>query len=131
MKFITNTGGRELYYRGTKENDCVIRSIAIATQTEYKQVWEELCDIAKPIGLFPNDKRVFELYLKNRGWENIKLTKPFPQIQTLKLDWAIVYCRAGYGTHLTAIVEGDLYDTWDCRDRIAYSYWQAKNRVKD
>ena len=125
MNFICNTGGRELYYKGTKEPDCVPRAIATATQTDYKQVWEELCDIARPLGFFPNNKKVYQIYLMNRGWVNVKLPKPFLQIQTLKLKQAIVYCKAGYGTHLTAILNGSLNDTWDCRDRLAYSYWEA------
>ena len=124
MDFIENTGSRELYYKGTRQGDCVIRAIAIATETDYKLVWEELCDISKPMGQFPNSDKVFETYLKNRGWKKNKYSKPFPQIKTLQLKQAIVYCRAGYGTHLTAIVNGDLNDTWDCRDRIAYSYWE-------
>jgi hypothetical protein len=124
MNFIVNTGGREIYYKSNKEGDCVPRAIAIATQTDYKQVWEELCDIAKPLGLFSNDKRVFETYLTDCGWVNVKLSKPFPQIKTLKLKQAIGYCRAGYGTHLTSIINGDINDTWDCRDKLAYSYWE-------
>ena len=126
MNFITNSGNRERYYKGTKEGDCVPRAIAIATETDYKLVWEELCDISKPLGLFPNSKTVFETYLKNRGWKNVKCSKPFPQIKLLKLKQAVVYCKAGYGTHLTSIVNGNLNDTWDCRDRLAYSYWEAQ-----
>jgi len=123
MNYISNTGQRELYYKSTKQGDCVPRAIAIATKTIYKLVWEELCDISKPLGQFPNSNVVVEIYLKNRGWKNIKCSKPFPQIRTLDLTQAVVYCRAGYGTHLTAILNGDLNDTWDCRDRLAYSYW--------
>ena len=124
MKFIHNTGGRERYYRGTKTGDCVIRAIAITTNTDYKKVWEDLNDISRHKGYYSNQTQVYETYLKQLGWQEVKTGRPFPQVNQLQVDRAIVYCRAGYGTHLVAIVDGDLHDIWDCRDRVAYSYWE-------
>lgn len=126
MNYYEDDGGRSIYYKGRREPDCVIRAIAIGTKTDYREVWVELCDISKSLGFLPNTKKIFETYLKNRGWHQVKLPKPYSQIQTLKIDTAIVDCRVGYGTHLTAVVDGDLYDTWDCRDRLAYSYWEKQ-----
>ena len=123
MRFIKHDGGRSLYYPRSPKGDCCARAIAIATNTDYQQVWEELCDIAKPLGMFPNENPVWQRYLTNRGWKQHKLPKPWQGIANLALSQAIVYCRAGYQVHLTAIKNGDLYDTWDCRDRLAYSYW--------
>ena len=120
MKFIHSTGGRERYYRGTKVNDCVIRAIAVATNTDYKKVWEDLNDISRHKGYYSNQTQVYETYLKQLGWQKVKTGRPFPSIHTLKLNRAIVHCRA----HLSAIVDGDLHDIWDCRDKMAYSYWE-------
>ena len=126
MNFIYNTGGREHYYKKSKNGDCVARAISIATKTDYKEVWEELCDIGKSLGQFSNSNIVWQMYLQNRGWHKNSLGKPMPQISALKLKRAIVDCKVGYGSHLCAVVDGDLNDLWDCRDRLAYSYWEAQ-----
>lgn len=123
MKYCETDGGRSEYYRVTKNGDCVIRSLAIGTGTDYKQVWQELCDMSKQSGFFMNEKPVWSRYLKERGFTEHKLPKPWKSVDRLRLKNAIVYVRSGYGTHLTAVVNGNLHDTWDCRDRLAYSYW--------
>ena len=125
MNFINDDGGRRFYFPKSPTGDCVPRAIAIATNTDYRQVWAELCDIAKPVGMFPNENPVWQRYLINRGWQQHRLPKPWRSIALLKISQGIVYCRAGYNVHLAAIKNGDLYDTWDCRDRLAYSYWSA------
>lgn len=123
MKYIEHDGGRSEYYKLSKSGDCAIRALAIGTDTDYKQVWQELCDMSKQSGFFMNEKPVWSRYLKERGFTEHKLPKPYKSVDRLNLKDAIVYVRAGYGTHLTAVVNGNLCDTWDCRDRLAYSYW--------
>ena len=72
MKFIKNHGGREKYFlvnlKKHRTNDCVIRAIAIATEIDYLKVRDSLFDRAKSVGRMPNDKEVYEAFLKDSGW---------------------------------------------------------------
>ena len=41
MKYIYNDGGRSKYFKG-KANDCVCRAISIASNRDYKEVYDSL-----------------------------------------------------------------------------------------
>lgn len=123
MKYLEYDGGRSEYYNNSKSGDCAIRALAIGTHTDYRAVWEELCDMSKQSGYFMNEKPVWSRYLRERGFTEHKLPKPWQSVDRHHFKNAIVYVRVGYGTHLTTVVNGVLNDTWDCRDRLAYSYW--------
>jgi len=130
MKFIKNHGGRERYYptklKKDMAGDCVVRAIAIATEQDYLVVRNSLFHVAKEIGFMPNDKKTYRLYLKRIGWirnsplkngnkkYKVKSIAKFFQGQNV----IIHTCH-----HLTTLVDGDLNDTWDCRDWKANSYY--------
>ena len=49
-RFIYNDGGRSKYYQLEKVGDCVIRAIAIATETDYKEVVEDTWQFTQKYG---------------------------------------------------------------------------------
>ena len=127
MKFIKSHGGREQYfpikYKKDRTNDCVIRSIAIATGISYLEVRDDLFEIAKTQGRMPNDKAVYEYYLEILGWVKKSPMKKHNgkrfKLWEIEIDTAI-FKTSG---HLCAIKNGDLHDTWDCRKWAAQSYY--------
>ena len=135
MKFIKNNGGRENYFpvnlKKDRTNDCVIRSIAIATQIDYIKVRDDLFDLAKEQGRMPNDQKCYETYLSSLGW--IKC-RPFRKLDGRKyrLKNVPVYDTINYifqtSKHLCAVVNGELNDTWDCRPWCANSYYMKESK---
>lgn len=121
MQYIKHDGGRSQHYGKKKTGDCVVRAIALATDGDYKQVFTDLCAISQPLGLFANDNLVWHQYLKNLGWQEIKLKRPWSKVQDLDIHTGIVVIQR----HIAAIVQGDLYDTGDCRTSTVYSYWKT------
>lgn len=47
MNWIYDDGGRSKYFRAESVGDCVCRAIAIATQTNYKEVYDLINRCAK------------------------------------------------------------------------------------
>ena len=58
IHFCKNDGGRSKYFKGTRYDDCVVRSIAIATQQDYREVFEELSMRALEKGLTYNEDEI-------------------------------------------------------------------------
>ena len=42
MEWKYNDGGRSKYFSAKRVNDCVVRSIAIATNKDYKEVYQTI-----------------------------------------------------------------------------------------
>ena len=106
LDFRFHDGGRSNYFKG-EAGDCVVRAIAIATNTDYKVVYDELFQINKDYlsskntklskqmksranqkGGTPrngNYKKIYHDYLINKGWKWVTLRK-FGSSQRTKLD---------------------------------------------
>ena len=121
MEYLETDGGRSKYYKGRRENDCVIRAIAIATEQDYKKVFEELMDLGKTIGVYPNNPKAYERYLKALGWEETRFGKnaiPLDEM-TFENKWHIAYTNS----HFVAVKGRKVYDTWDCRHQRVWRVW--------
>ncbi len=139
MKFIFNDGGRSAAgYKG-RARDCATRSIAIVTGKAYQEVYDALNALAKRerfgrqkdaksnsrTGVY---KITYRRYILSLGW----LWTPTMAIgsgckvhlrsQELPIGRLLVLVSQ----HLTAVIDGVLYDTYDCsRDgtRCVYGYF--------
>ena len=128
MDFVKTDGGRkDAGYKTTKpyENDCVVRSISIALNEDYRTVFVEMMELGLEMGGYPSMKPVWEAYLGNKGWTKNKCPRD-AQGKLIKLrSWEDSPSRAVVlnSGHLTAIVDGAVHDTWDCSYRPVNSYW--------
>ena len=130
MDYIYDDGGRGNYfdtkYKKDRTNDCVIRAIAIATEGDYLAVWEELFILSTKMGFMPNDKKCYEEYLELRGWTK---NKPLRKIngKKYKVKNLPINKNKSYivktTRHLTAIIDVEHRDIWDCGNWCANSYY--------
>jgi len=128
IDFVYDDGGRsKVGYKSRVKNadDCVVRSIAIALDLPYDQVFRELMYIGLELGLYPNARSVHERYLKAHGWVKNKCPRNASGNLIKLRDWCSAPHRAvvSNSRHLTAIVDGKCRDTWDCTYRPVNSYW--------
>jgi hypothetical protein len=145
--YVYNDGGRaEAGFKGTT-GDCVTRTIAIAAELPYKQVYDDLSARTKadpksrrrrtkanPYGakmvsaIYGVNKRVYKPYLDELGWK----WTPTMQIGSgcqvhltpEELPSGRIIVRLS--RHLCAVVDGIVHDTHDpSRDgtRCVYGYW--------
>ena len=135
MKFIKNNGGRENYFpvklKKDMTSDCVIRSIAIATETDYKEVMTELFRIGLEVGQMPNNKKCYEIYLTSLGWVKkspLKHGNKKYKVKSLSAFFVGKNVIIHTCNHLTTLIDGDLNDTWDCREWKANSYYKKESK---
>ena len=153
MSYVEDDGGRREDYgpgrgrRMKRQGDCVIRAISIALEQGYRETLEELCALAIEKGGVPNDPVIYREYLTRKGWKRM----PFIKVRkaTPHFGWTQRYRKATLQgsewldgvqqvvrrqprrmrflvkttQHLVAVVNGELRDTWDCRNSAANSWW--------
>ncbi len=143
MDFVFHDGGRDAAgYKGST-GDCVTRSIAIATGKPYQEVYDALNELADSERLSKRKRKrsssrtgvfraTYQRYLASLGWR---------WISTMKIGSGCqVHLRASelppgplvvrVSRHLTAVVDGVIYDTHDCSragTRCVYGYFSLSD----
>ena len=100
----------------------------------WDEVFNSLYNIATKYKLMMNDPKCYTRYLKEEGWIKQKAPRKVDNTRytgrefcELIPDEEKVYTLnviANIGTHhITAIIGGKIYDTWDCSAGKIGNYW--------
>ena len=122
-----NDGGlKESRFKSKRQRgDCVIRSIALATDQPYDQVFDALCDVAKETGFLPNQDETYETYLRRLGWKKHKPQRNFggslKRLENFNSEGKT--CIVRVRRHLVTIKDNVILDSWDCKFYAACSYY--------
>lgn len=134
LDFRFNDGGRSKYYKATKVGDCVTRAIAIATQRDYKEVYN-LIKSYMGKGATPRNgvpRKIIINVMNDLGCEWVAKMKIGSGCTThlraneIPMDKRIICSCSG---HLVAVINGVVNDTYDCTrnaNRCVYGYWIVK-----
>lgn len=116
--------------RNKKVNDCAVRAISKATNFGWTRVFKELCDVAFDNRCMPHDKVAGDKYLESLGFTRVscqpKKGEKRVNVKTLAGSSKGVVMVASVAGHLTCIIDGKYYDTWDCGDKCVYYYYMRK-----
>ena len=143
MQFIYDDGGRKAAgYKGTA-GDCVCRSIAIATQLPYKQVYDFINEYAKKERLTKARrtrssarggvwKPTIRKIMKDLGWEWIPTMHIGSGCTTHLREDELPKGRlvVDVSHHCVAVVDGIIHDIYDCsreENRCVYGYFIKTN----
>lgn len=115
--------------------DCTFRAICTALEKPWETVVMEMAELSCRTGYAINDKKGIERYLKEQGW--VKMPQPkkwdgtkytgkefcenLKRFELCGRDSRIVANIGGH--HITAIIEGKVWDTWDSTDGCIGNYW--------
>lgn len=119
--------------KGLRVRDCVKRAISKAANMDYMDVQRMLNRYKKVSGatkfneLHKNVEPVLEQTLNGRRM-SFPAVKGEPRMNGERFcenfpKGRYVLQMAG---HLTACVDGVIYDTWDCSDKCVYKAWEIK-----
>ena len=105
------------------EDDCVVRAISCATGKSWDYVYDYLSDIAQYEGTLL-DKREFVRNYLDRTYKRLYNIKGnVGEISAMFPNSTLLITMQG---HITCSKNGVIYDTFDCRDRMAESVWLVK-----
>lgn len=112
-----------------KTNDCVIRSISLALNKSWEDVYKDLCNLGCKKALMPNDNKTWQAYLKQLGYTKEKMPKKLNNKRYTLQEFADKIAKENFiyiisiAKHLTVIKNKKLYDTWDCSYKCVGNYW--------
>ena len=106
--------------------DCVVRAIAIATDSTWEKSYMDLCMEGLEMADLPNSNAVWASYLKKLGFRKGIVPDTCPDCYTVA-DFAednpygvYVLCT---GSHTVTIMDGNIYDSWDSSSEIPIFYY--------
>lgn len=108
--------------------DCVIRAIAILTNQSWEDAYMELCKEGLLMADLPNANSVWASYLHKQGYKRKAIPDTCPDCYTIG-DFSIDNPNGRYalctGSHLVAVISGDILDAWDSSREIpAYFFYK-------
>lgn len=109
--------------------DCVVRALAYANDMTWDEVFFELCSIGINKKLMPNNEKVYEQFLKDRGWRKQKQPVNYDGTKYRAFNFCNVFARPekryiiSMRRHLTVIANKKVVDIWDCSKEVVGVYW--------
>jgi hypothetical protein len=112
---------------GRQVNDCVVRAISLAEDREWDDVYQELTELARQEGTLLDDVTFVEPYLNDKYKKVCYRCKTFKTTlgDFIKSHQDGIFLVTMKG-HITCVMDGVLYDTWDCRKRNIWCVWKVE-----
>lgn len=114
---------------GRQTGDCVVRAIAIATDSSWRDTYRELCRIGEREADLPNSNLVWHMMLRELGARQFLLPESCPDCITVR-----AFCERyqdgvyiiGTGEHAVCCIDGDWYDSFDSGSMTPSYFWRVK-----
>lgn len=118
--------------RGKNKNDCVARAISVALGQRWETTVREMTEKAIRMSCVFNEDTTIDAYLKDKGWIKCKeprdsQNKKITVLEFLKEHKKGIYIIKAGSHHLSLIINGKVWDTWDCTKKTMHSYFCRKN----
>ena len=112
--WIEDDGGRKAAGFEGRVGDCCVRSISLAMDKSYKEVWDFFMELS---GVNP-DEGVSDIhvcnYIADRGWKRQYHGSGTQVINAIpKSGKAIIWCRFLDGLHAVTAIDGAIHDSWN------------------
>ena len=101
---------------GNDTGDCVIRAISNVLNQSWSDTYWDLCHYGFMMGDWGDNNKVWDSYLRSRGFKRRVIPNTCPDCYTVK-DFCIDYPYGVYvlstGNHTVSVKDGNYYDSWD------------------
>ena len=107
--------------------DCTVRAIAIATGSAWVDTYLDLCLTGMVMADMPSANSVTTAYLRNKGFHRRTIPDDCPDCYTIS-DFCKDHPKGTYiigtGSHLTTVIDGDLWDSWNSENETPVYYFE-------
>ena len=102
-------------------------AIAIATNKAWVDTYLDLCLMGMIMADMPSANSVTTAYLRNKGFQRKTVPDSCPNCYTIA-DFCKDHPKGTYiigtGSHLTTVIDGDLWDSWDSSNECPVYYFE-------
>lgn len=110
---------------GRHVNDCTIRAISLATERPWDEVYRTLAEYAREEGITFSEVEFINDYLADRYERVCTENKPRTIREFMDMGLKGRYLITTRG-HITCVIDGVLYDTFDCSDNFIWCAYRVK-----
>ena len=111
--------------------DCVIRAITKTQNISWERAFVEITTEAFRLYDMPSSNYVWGSYLRSKGYRRTNLPDTCPDCYTVD-DFCMDHPTGEYivatGTHVAAISQGNVWDSWDSSNEIITYYWEKEDK---
>lgn len=112
---------------GKSVGDCTVRAIAIATGNEWVDTYLDLCLMGMVMADMPSANSVTTAYLRKNGFHRRTIPDDCPDCYTIE-NFCEDHPRGtfviGTGSHLTTVIDGTLFDSWNSLAETPVYYFE-------
>lgn len=112
-------------------NDCVIRAIAKATKMNWDDIYAGLYRVGMEEKDLPNSRKVYSKFLCLMGYSMQKQPHKADNSKYTASEFADKFNKGTYiislAGHLSVVVDGKIYDTWNCGNKCVGNYWTTND----
>lgn len=109
--------------------DCTVRAIATVMGTDWQDAFLALCVQAYSAHDMPSANAVWGSLLWKKGFRRAVVCDTCPDCYTVR-DFCLENPKGKYilalDSHVVAVIDGKLYDTWDSSGETVNFYWYRK-----
>lgn len=112
---------------GLHVEDCVVRALSRALGQSWGETYIDLSIQGYTMGDLLSSNAVWDEYMHSKGFsrETIKERRKYT-VSDFAMEHPCGAFVVGTGTHAVAVVDGDIYDIWDCGSEIPLYFYERK-----
>ena len=118
---------------GRGVGDCSVRALTAALGIDWDEAHKLLSYNSRLMGDMPSSDSVWGAVLRQHGFQRKVIPNYCPDCYTAKdfcYDHPSGVYVLGFGGHVSTVMDGDIYDSWDSSDLIPQFYWYKTQRRK-
>lgn len=112
--------------QGKRVGDCTVRAISTVLEQDWARTFMDLCLQGFIMGDMPSSNAVWGEYLRARGFCR-HLIPESDELYTVA-DFCRDYPEGTFllalDSHVVAVIDGELYDTWDSSGELPIYCWE-------
>ncbi len=112
---------------GRKASDCVVRAIMKCSNKTWLEVFDGLTAIGRTEFCIPNEKRAYEKFLEKNGFKKQSMPRFTDNTRYTVKEFADANPKGTFiisvANHLTCMIDGTIYDTWNCAHKSVGNFW--------
>lgn len=109
--------------------DCTVRAISKVTNQDWDATYMGLALKGYEMADMPSSNRVWDAYLRDKGFKRYSVPNECPECYTLK-DFCREYPKGMYivalPSHVVAVYDGDFFDSWNSENEVALFYYKKE-----
>ncbi len=111
---------------GQNTRDCVIRAMCAVLGLRWDDAFDIVAARAKQMGQTMDDNAVYGSILRQRGFVRKVIPMTCPDCYTAEdfcMDNPDGVFVLGFTGHVAAVIQGQLWDSWDSRELLPTYFW--------